>query len=316
MIIDCHHHLLTKNWCKESLLSDIATNILGPLMKNQMTEEEYNNPAVLFEKVYRNVFDETGDLLVKNMKEAGVDKTCIFAFDAELTSGVAQVSIDEQNEKIAAAALKYPEKLIPFYSINPKQNKAAERFEYGLKKLGMKGIKLHPPLGDFLASDKVCYPIYRTCMEYGVPVIFHTGHLQAVSPSDPAHPSHIEQVAIDFPNLPLILAHFSLASWENALRLVDKYPNLYFDFSLLFLTYLQNPAEAYQRLRKFLDAVGPERVFWGTDSPFYNDIFPTKRWLEIIKYPDATICADISFSKEEIDLILGDAFAKLLNITQ
>ncbi|MCK4870504.1 MAG: amidohydrolase [Gammaproteobacteria bacterium] len=314
MIIDCHHHLLAENWYKKSLLKDIATNILGPLVKDRLTEDEYNNPEIFYERVYQNVFDETGDLLVKNMKEAGVDKTCIFSFDAELTRGVAEVSIDEQNEKIAVAASKYPEKLIPFYSINPRQNKAVERFKYGLRNLGMKGIKLHPPLGGFLPSDDICYPIYRACMEHGVPVIFHTGSLQPIPSSDIAHPSHVEKVALDFPRLPIILAHFSLTSWEDALRLASKYSNLYFDFSLLFLTYLENPTEAYRRLRKFLDEIGPERVFWGTDGPFYNDIFPTKRWVKTIKSPDPSIYANITFSNKEIDLIMGNAFANLLNI--
>jgi uncharacterized protein len=314
MIIDCHHHLLAENWYPKSLLSDLATNIFKPLIKDQLTEEEYKNPAIVYEKVFHNVFDETGDLLIKNMQEAGIDKTCIFAFDSELTQGIGQVSINEQNEKIAAAALKYPDKFIPFYTINPKQNKSVERFKYGLQKLGMKGIKLHPQFGAFSPSDPICYPIYKTCMEYNVPVIFHTGHLEPIPTSDFAHPFQIEQAAIDFPELPLILAHFSLASWEDALQLAGKYSNLYFDFSVLFLTYLEDPALSYHILRQFLDVVGSERVFWGTDNPFFNNIFPTKRWVDLIINPDASACGDISFSKQEIDLIMGDAFAKLLNI--
>ena len=313
MIIDAHHHLLEKNWYPRELLLRFVT-FLTPYLGESISLEDKKHPDQLIDKVFKNVFDETGDHLVKIMKEAGVDKTCIFAMDTELTCGVTEVSIDEQNEKIAAAAKKYPDQLIPFYAIDPRQKNAATRFKNALLNLGMKGIKLHPALGNFLPDEKCCYPIYKTCMKYGVPVLFHSGHLVKIEESNPAHPRHVEQVLIDFPKLPIILAHFSLSSWETALQLAQKYPNLYFDFSLLQLTYLKDPADCYKQLRKFLDITGPERIFWGTDSPYYNDIFPTKRWVDIVSHPNLSSCPEISFSREEIDLIMGDAFAKLIKI--
>jgi predicted TIM-barrel fold metal-dependent hydrolase len=177
----------------------------------------------------------------------------------------------------------------------------------------MRGLKLHSTSG-YYPYEEVCYPLYEKCMDYGVPVIIHAGGINAPLKSRFAMPVFIDDVAADFPELPIIMAHVALAMWEDALHIATMKPNIHFDFSAWQVVLLQTPQDFYRMLRKVIDRLGPWRVFFGSDGPFMSIFYPLDRWLQAIREPDLTSCPEISFSEEEKEIILGKAFAKLLKI--
>src|SRR5450756_1107128 len=81
--------------------------------------------------------DTTGEKLVANMDAAGVDKSCIFALDFGLATGDPPVSIDDQNRMVAEAAKRFPDRLIPFYTIDPRRPNSVDRFSKAVEEWGM-----------------------------------------------------------------------------------------------------------------------------------------------------------------------------------
>lgn len=124
----------------------------------------------------------------------------------------------------------------------------------------------------------------------------------------------MDGVAADFPYLPIIMAHVSHHLWEEALTVAIVKPNVYFDISNWQMVFNNHPGEFYRRLRAVLDGVGPWLVFFATDGPYLNVILPIDVWVKGIKEPDLSSRTDVSFTQEEIDAVMGIAFAHLMNL--
>jgi uncharacterized protein len=310
MIIDAHHHLVGKGWYTEDVKNGIAY-FIAPQMG--LNPNDFETHEKFLEELFENFYDESGDKLIENMNGANIDKTCIFTIDYEIPCGKPDVSIDEQNEKIANAAKKHEGRLIPFYNIDPRQKHAKKRFEKALKKDGMKGLKLHPTTG-FFPYDKCCYPLYELCLEYNVPVIFHSGPMIPPLKSRFSRPINMDDVATDFPDLKIILARIGSYFWEETLAIATVKPNIYVDFSVWQSKFLTKPKFFYQVLRDTIDTMGPDRVFWGSDGPFFEPILSNDKWIDAVLNPDPEKSDGVTFSKEEKEIILGKGFAKLLGI--
>lgn len=310
MVIDSHFHLVDHDWIDESFFIGMAKAATIPMGK---ATGVYPDPAELIKALMPALADTTGEKLVANMDAAGVDKSCIFALDFGLATGDPPVSIDDQNRMVAEAAKRFPDRLIPFYTIDPRRPNSVDRFSKAVEEWGMKGLKLHPTSG-FYPYDAACYPMYEKCMEFGIPVLFHVGSQPAPLKYRFARPIYVDDVAADFPELPIIMAHVGHAMWEEALLVSSVKRNIYFDFSGWQIAFNHHPADFYRMLRRVIDDVGPWKVFFGTDGPYLNVVCPLDTWVKAIKEPDLSNCPEVSFTDEEVKLIMGDAFAKLLGI--
>ena len=111
----------------------------------------------------------------------------------------------EENSDIAMA----------FASVDPTRGPEAVREARRLVARGVKGFKLHPPLQQFHANDRIAYPFYEVMAEARLPVIFHTGH-SGIGTGMPGgggvrlkygNPMDIDDVAVDFPDMKIIMAH-------------------------------------------------------------------------------------------------------------
>lgn len=120
------------------------------------------------------------------------------------------------NEEIADLAHRHADVAIPFASINPHRGvegvKMARRL---IKDYAVKGFKFHPSVQDFYPNDRMAYPLYEVIAEAKLPALFHTGQT-GVGAGTPggggirlkySHPMLLDDVAADFPDLPIILAH-------------------------------------------------------------------------------------------------------------
>src|SRR5437588_3572040 len=122
-------------------------------------------------------------------------------------------------------------------------------------------IKNHPPQQKLVPDDPQLGDVYRECEARGVPVMFHTGtSLFPRARNVFADPMPIDDVAIDFPKLSIILAHAGRPLYgETAFFLVRRHPNVYIDVSGI------PPKSLLRYFPRLPDIAG--KVLWGTDWP-------------------------------------------------
>jgi predicted TIM-barrel fold metal-dependent hydrolase len=142
------------------------------------------------------------------------------------------------NTFYAQYARHNPQRLIPCGAVHPQhtQNFLADLDE--LLRLGIRLIKIHPPHqlfypNDYLRGLTELETLYRAAEANGIPVMFHTG--TSIFPgarSKFGDPIHIDDVAVDFPKLKILLAHGGRPLWmDTAFFLVRRHPNVYLDIS-------------------------------------------------------------------------------------
>jgi predicted TIM-barrel fold metal-dependent hydrolase len=129
--------------------------------------------------------------------------------------------------------------------------------------LGAVGLKLHPVHGGFAPNDPALYPVYGVCQREGLPVVIHCG--TSVFPGSTnryADPILMEDVARDFPDLTVVLAHGGRGWWYNAAAfLATMRPNVWIEISGLPPQKLPEYYARYdfERLAK--------KMIFGTDWP-------------------------------------------------
>jgi predicted TIM-barrel fold metal-dependent hydrolase len=147
----------------------------------------------------------------------------IFTVDETLT-GTPRLS----NDEVVAFAQQNRDIAIPFASINPTRGGEAVREARRLVDAGaVRGLKLHPPIQEFFPNDRIAYPLYEVFAEAQLPVIFHTGH-SGIGTGMRAgggirlkygNPMPIDDVAVDFPDMPIIMAHPSFPWQDEAISI-------------------------------------------------------------------------------------------------
>ena len=120
------------------------------------------------------------------------------------------------NDTVAQFAADNPDVAIAFASIDPHRGADGVREARRLVVAGrVRGLKLHPPVQQFVPNDRLAYPLYEVFAEARLPVLFHTGH-SGIGTGMPGgggirlkygHPMPIDDVAVDFPEMPIIMAH-------------------------------------------------------------------------------------------------------------
>lgn len=155
---------------------------------------------------------------------------------------------------------------IPFCTVNPDMS---DHLVQDLKKyieMGAKGIKLYPSYNHFYPNSREIYPIYPIAQENQLPVLIHTGSsVFKGSKIKYADPLYLDDVAADFPKLPLVLAHSGRGFWyDKAFFLSRLHPNLYLEISGLPP---ENLLRYFPELEKNID-----KVVYGSDWPGVKSI--------------------------------------------
>jgi hypothetical protein len=182
------------------------------------------------------------------------------------------------NEEIAELAHKHGDVAIPFASINPHRGaegvKQARRL---IKDYGVKGFKFHPSVQDFMPNDRMAYPLYEAIAEAKLPALFHTGQT-GVGAGTPggggirlkySNPMLLDDVAVDFPDMPIILAHPSFPWQEEALSVATHKPQVYIDLSGW------SPKYFPPILVQYANTLLKEKILFGSDYP----VMAPERWI-------------------------------------
>jgi uncharacterized protein len=209
------------------------------------------------------------------------------------------------NEEIAELAHKESDVAIPFASINPHRGAEGVREARRLiKDFGVKGFKFHPSVQAFYPNERMAYPLYEVIAEARLPALFHTGQT-GVGAGTPggggirlkySNPLLLDDVAADFPAMPMILAHPSFPWQEEALSVATHKPQVYIDLSGW------SPRYFPPILVQYANTLLKERILFGSDYPV---ISPQKWIAEFDKLP---------IKPEVRPLIMKDNAAKLLRL--
>ncbi len=217
---------------------------------------------------------ETGDELAALYAEWDI-LGVVFSVDAETNTGEAP----DTNDYVADIVRAHPEQLIGFATVDPWKGEAAvEELERSVRVLGLRGLKLHPIYQAFYPNDERIYPLYEKCQELGVPLLMHSG-FGAAGVGMPggggfklkyAKPiPGFDDVAADFPDLTIIMAHPAWPWIEEQIAVVLHKPNVYLDLSGWAPRYI--PKE----LVREVDTRLRDKVLFGSDFPYVSP----DRWL-------------------------------------
>jgi hypothetical protein len=181
-------------------------------------------------------------------------------------------------EEIAERAREHTDVIIPFGSVDPHRGaEAVRRARRQIEEYGVKGFKFHPSSQAFLPNDRMAYPVYEVIEAAGLPALFHTGQTGAGAGTRGgdgirlkySNPIHLDDVAVDFPDMPIILAHPSFPWQEEALSVATHKPQVYIDLSGWSPKYF--PAILIQYANTLLK----EKILFGTDFP----VLTPERWM-------------------------------------
>lgn len=173
---------------------------------------------------------------------------------------------DETNEFAARYASAAPDRMIPFGGVHPRFTKDPEGQVEELLAMGIRCLKIHPshqlfPANAYTMGLEALGRIYRRCEERGMPVTVHTG--TSIFPgarNKYAHPMELDDVAVDFPDLTIIMAHGGRPLWmDEAFFVLRRHRNVYLEVSGI------PPARLLEYFPR-LPEIG-DRVIWGTDWP-------------------------------------------------
>jgi predicted TIM-barrel fold metal-dependent hydrolase len=210
-------------------------------------------------------------------------------------------------EEIIERAKAHTDTLIPFGSVDP--NRGAEAVEMAERQiaLGAKGFKFHPSAQSFLPNNReVAYPVYEVIQEAGLPALFHTGQTGAGAGTrggggirlSYANPMYLDDVAVDFPDMPIILAHPSFPWQEEALSVATHKPQVYIDLSGW------SPKYFPPILVQYTNTLLKHKMLFGSDFP----VLTPERWMSDLEKTDI---------RDEVKPgIFKNNAAKLLGLTQ
>lgn len=310
MIIDIHSHLFGKGWVPKEFFQGVARLVAHGFAKQGIQESVDEVTASLAERIN----DSEAEMLLAQMDEAGIDKSVMFPFDVGLALGEPEVSIEEVNRKFAELVKKHPDRLIAFAGVDARRKNALDLFRQCVEEWGMKGLKLHPCAG-FYPNQKEVYLLLEKACELKVPVIFHSGSMMVPLKAKYSQPIYFDDLGADFPDLPIIAAHSGgLYGYPQMISVMSIKLNIMSDISAWQINADRHYPFFCKALRELLDFVEPERIFFGTDSPSFWSIMSNKDWVQLLKDLPQNAPDGITFTEEEINLLLGGNAQKLLNL--
>lgn len=230
--------------------------------------EMFKPAALATMKRKRANFDEivamskSPGLFLKHLDSIGIERAVLINYVAPELMGFTP----EVNRFVAEYCKAAPKRLIPCGSVHPRHTTDVQRDMEGIVRLGIRMLKVHPPHqllypNDYLNGVQELEVIYRVAEENGIPIMVHTG--TSIFPGARnkfGDPMYVDDVAVDFPRLKILLAHGGRPLWmDTAFFLVRRHANVYLDISGI-------PPKSLLQYFPRLEEVAHKTLF-GTDWP-------------------------------------------------
>ena len=214
----------------------------------------------------------------------------MFTVDSEHEIGSRRIP----NEEILEAAHANSDMMVAFASIDPHTGRFGAREARRLIADGVRGFKFHPTCQGFFPNDRMAYKLYEVIAENKLPAIFHSGHSGIGTGMRGgggmrlkySNPIHVDDVAVDFPDMKIIIAHPSWPWQDEALSVCLHKPNVYIDLSGW------SPKYFPPQLVQYANTQLKKKILFGSDFP----LIPPDRWIKDFK--------EAAFKPEVHDLIL------------
>ena len=234
--------------------------------------------------------------LLKEMKRSGVDKAIVIPF-------CRSTDWSYDTEEILEI-ISEEDKLIPLGSVSMSKfsKKDLRKLNSLLKKGAIRGIKLYPGYEYVYPNDKKLDPVFRLCEKSGFPLMIHSGDTASFSKDARvkfSHPLAIDDIAVKFPKLKIIIAHLGNPWTDDCAELLQKNDNVYADISGFFydLKYARYNKLAARKINDVTAFAGGSKLLFGTDWPLVG----MKEYLNFIM-------KTLKFTKkEECDLLYKNA---------
>jgi predicted TIM-barrel fold metal-dependent hydrolase len=225
----------------------------------------------------------------------------MFTVDSEFEMGVRRIP----NQEVIDAARENSDIMVAFASIDPHKGKMGAREARRLiEEGGVRGFKFHPTCQGFFPNDRMAYKLYEVIAEAKLPAIFHSGH-SGIGTGMPgggglklkfSNPIHVDDVAADFPDMTVIIAHPSWPWQDEALSVCLHKPNVYIDLSGW------SPKYFSPELIRYANSQLKHKMLFGSDFP----LITPDRWMKDF--------ADAGFKPEVQPLILKENAIRALKL--
>lgn len=321
-MFDIHRHLWDTDWFPPQHRMEFAIRAA----KNRRPERD---PESILPRVGKGVYDPDGTKMIGEMDDLGIDASAIMVMDwgmAYVTRGYADspLPIEQINEKILSLRDKYPGRVYGFCSVDPRRHGAVKLIKKAITEWGAVGVKIYPPCG-YYANDPMVYPIYQVASDLGVPVLIHTGGSMFSLLTKWAVPEPVEDVALAFPDLQIILGHtnlqarFETGNFWRGIQVAASSLNIHCDLTdwqVHGALDERNIGELIHVLGIMRRQVGAHRMIWGTDLPIQGTGYEsTRAWTNLFRnLPEEAAKYGVTFTQEEAELICHGNAERLLQL--
>ena len=202
-------------------------------------------------------------------------RAVISAWDAETTTGLPATT----NDEIARIVERFPDMFVGWAHVDPWKGKLAVReLRRAVKELGLRGVgEFHPIMQAFKPSDSRFDELWGTCIEFNIPVSFHTGTTGSGAGMAGgagfqiynSHPIYIDELAARFPALTIVACHPSVPWQDDMLAVAVHKKNVVIDLSGW------SPRLFSPNLIEHINGTLADKVMFGTDYPWLRP----QRWL-------------------------------------
>jgi predicted TIM-barrel fold metal-dependent hydrolase len=191
----------------------------------------------------------------------GADRTIVFGISAHA------LGVHTPHEYVAALVRRAPHKFIGFMAIDPTAPHAIAEMEQGAKEFGLRGVKLYPVMARFNPSDPQLRPFFKRASELRLPILAHMG----ASPASGgllkySLPLLVDELAVEFPELRVIMAHLAHPWQREAALVIRKHRNVYADISGLW----HRPWQGYEAMIVCLEWQVTHKLLFGSDFPLWR----------------------------------------------
>jgi len=269
----------------------------------------------------------TGDAAVELPKELGWDApgnndALADRWVAELTRhGVLQAmliaSTHGDEESVAAAAARHPDRILGAFMLNPRAPDASQRLERALDELRLRMVCLFPAMHHVNLDDPAVAAVFDAASRRKAAVFIHCGALSVGVRQKLGLPSRFDlrlgdplaaaAIAVRFPSVPVVIPHFGSGLFREALMAAAAAPNIRLDTSSSNSWIKFHPGLTMREVfARALDVAGPSRLLFGTDSSFYP-----RGWQKGVFDAQRAILDELNVPAGAQALIFGDNLAKL-----
>ncbi|AQL44352.1 hypothetical protein BV210_17225 [Halorientalis sp. IM1011] len=225
----------------------------GVMAKHDIPEDE-------MWRVFGVLGNDSLEETVDEMDEVGVEKIFIdqlVQWSRDAKEALTLLSVEELAEMVDRS----DGRVVPGVGYNPHRiPESLERIERAVEDHDFKYVWFHPMTFGLEPTDEKCYPLYAKANELDIPVSFQTGQSAEPLPSEPGHPMYADEVAMDFPELTLVLTHTGWPWTEEWCSMLWRHPNVYGNIGAYYPSFLPDSQV------EFIDGRIRDKVMWATNG--------------------------------------------------